>query len=571
MRLNTIKISALFLILFMSIGVLPTPSSAQTLPVKGFRTKQVRIQQLFNDSLSISLSNRPIWIHTYKQYFKGHEDAQSWWNRPHSFLHTVELKDRFMGGGLKLGVFEPVLSTTFNSKFPYNGGGNNGAAWYGRGFTTELRGGVFLTSNYLTITFRPHVIFTQNKAFKVPRFVPRDDDGNVLYGHPELGFGIDAPFRFGSDAFTKFSLAQSSIRLHYKSIEAGLSTAPLWWGPGIHNALVLSNNAPGLQHVFLGTRRPLQLPLNIGQIEFKFIGAWPQDSDYFRYTQSTNRRRFMSGFNVVYTPSFAPHLHVGYSSIVHIYVPESGLAFADYLRSINIFNRQVGESDVQNQLVSAYFRWVFPEGHAEVYGAYYREDSFQSARDLILEPGHDRAYTIGLQKIIPTTWIDFVKVNLEISSLVPNRLDEVRHQTYYYTHGIIRQGHTNEGQILGAAIGTGSGSQYLGVEGYFDKGMAGFFIQRVADNDFFHFEFNDRFVFPLKSGTKDYFNHQIDLHIGLKGKYKFENILLGARLIWTKAYNYGRYELGNRAGPDIVEPNEDLVNWQLGLSIRYLF
>jgi len=570
MILKTAKGFSLFILCFV-ISILPDLTRAQTIPVGSFREKQIRIQQLFNDSISASLANRPFDFTTYEKYFEHANSENSWWNKPHYYLHETYLKDRFIGGGLTLGVFEPVVATTFNSKHPYNGSRNNGAAWYGSGFTTEFRGGAFLTSKYLTITFRPHIIFTQNRAFKLPRFVPRDNEGNVLYGHKELGFRLDAPFRFGPDRFTKFSLAQSSIRLHYKSMEAGIGTTPLWWGPGIHNALVLSNNAAGLQHVFLGTRRPLQLPLDIGQIEFKLIGAWPKDSKYYKYIRNTDQRRFMSGINFVFTPSFVPHLHLGITRIIHSYIGEDGLSFADYIKPItNIKDRNPG-SVPENQLMSVYFRWVFPGGNAEVYGEYFREDNWADFRDLMMEPGHDRAYTLGIQKIIPLQWIDFAKVNFEFSTLVPNEIDKVRHQTNYYTHSKIRQGHTNEGQILGAAIGTGSASQFLGVEGYFKNGMVGIFAQRVADNDFFHFKFNDRYVYPLPVNSKDYYNHLIHLNLGLNAKYKIGNILLGGRLIWRKTYNYGRYKLSDRAGPSKSGHGEDLINLQLGLSARYFF
>ncbi len=74
------------------------------------------------------------------------------------------------------------------------------------------------------------------------------------------------PYRFGPDAYSDFDWGLSSARIHYKSIEAGISTEPLWWGPGVQYALMMSNNAGGFQHLFLGTRSPLQLPLNIGAV-----------------------------------------------------------------------------------------------------------------------------------------------------------------------------------------------------------------------------------------------------------------------------------------------------------------
>lgn len=565
MRLRLQPIYTLFGLLIFILAC--HTARAQTLPVGELREEQMRIQQLLNDSLSYSFSNRPVWKQTYDASLPEADKNSSWWNRRYDFPQQSFLNER-----VTVGLYEPVLRNTINTKIPY--GENNGAAWYGRGLNTELQAGIFATSDYVTATFRPHLIYTQNKDFIVPRFVPRDSDGNVQYGHKELGFGIDNPFRFGPDSYSTFNLGQSSLRLHYKSIETGISNEPLWWGPGVRYALVLSNNAPGLKHTFIGTRYPVQIPLNMGRFEFKLIGAWPKDSKYYRNSERTDRKRFMNGFNLVYSPSFAPGLHLGFTRVSHTYMPEDGLSFSDFTKALPFAPKQPPEGrDAQNELVSVYMRWVFPESHAEIYGEYYREDAFADGRDVFLEPGHDRAYTIGFQKIIESNGrnFDFFKVNFELNSLVPNRTDEVRPQTYYYTHGEIRQGHTNGGQLLGAAIGPGSESQFLGIDGYFKKGKVGISMQRVVDNDFFHYEFNQRYLFETNVGNKDYFNHRANLNIGVNGAYKAGPLLLSGKVIWQKAFNYGRFDLGERQGTEVTFGEDDIINLQFSLSARYLF
>src|SRR5699024_5581615 len=155
-----------------------------------------------------------------------------------------------------------------------------GAAWYGRGLNTEFKFGFYITSKYATITFRPDFIYTQNKYFKPPRYTPHYPNGDIRWANPgklpqyRLANLIDLPFRFGPDYYTTFNLGLSSFRIHYKQIEAGFSTENLWWGPGVQYALAMSNNAAGLPHVFIGTRSPVSLPLNIGDIEFRWIFGW---------------------------------------------------------------------------------------------------------------------------------------------------------------------------------------------------------------------------------------------------------------------------------------------------------
>ena len=56
-----------------------------------------------------------------------------------------------------------------------------------------------------------------------------------------------------------------------------------------------------------------------------------------------------------------------------------------------------------------------------------------------------------------------------------------------YTHSLVRQGYTHRGQILGAAIGPGGQSQYLGIDRYTNTGRWGVFIERVRFNDDYYF------------------------------------------------------------------------------------
>ncbi|SHF58512.1 Capsule assembly protein Wzi [Fodinibius roseus] len=564
---RTIVASAKLMLCAVILSAYPLQNIfGQPVPVGGVNDQHYRTLQLLSDStIQTSLTNRPLWMSTYRKLAEetNHPSPGAWWTQP------LEGPKTSFFNFFEAGVYEPVLTTTYNSQLPYSE--NNGAAWYGRGLNTEFQGGLYLTSDYLTLSFRPHVIHTQNRDFAKPRFIPTDSEGNPQYR--AIFSNIDMPYRFGPDAYSDFDLGHSSARIHYKSIEAGASSESLWWGPGVQYALMMSNNAAGIPHLFLGTREPLALPLGIGGIEFRWVWGWPRDSAYFT---GNNNQRFMNALNFSYSPSFIPNLTVGLTRTFHQYVPEDGLDASDFFDIMQAFQKVKqdesggsGLNDAKNQLATVYFRWVFPESNAEVYGEYFREDHNYDLRDFLMQPDHDRAYTLGAQKIVESNWIDFVKFNAELNSLVPNRIDEVRPQTYYYRHSRIKQGHTSRGQVLGAAIGPGSDSQYFGAEGYFNEGMAGLFIQRVAENDFFHYVYYDQPA--LGNGYKDIWRHRINLNIGLKGSYQTGPLLLGAQLIWNKNYNYGRYNYGDLdVDFDTVDKN-DKVNMQLQLSVRYLF
>ncbi|WP_404877454.1 capsule assembly Wzi family protein, partial [Klebsiella pneumoniae] len=58
---------------------------------------------------------------------------------------------------------------------------------------------------------------------------------------------------------------------NYKVLSVGISSENLWWGPGIYNSLLMSNNAPGFWHLTFNSRKPLKTP--IGDFEWQLIGG----------------------------------------------------------------------------------------------------------------------------------------------------------------------------------------------------------------------------------------------------------------------------------------------------------
>ena len=586
---HTFKTCLLLVLLFLPLE----KAMAQSIPVGDFLESQFRVLQLLSDSTTqLSFSNRPVSRASYDALFESSGlDGQSLWTESHGRkAYDVSIRNYT----LTLGSYDPEILNTYNDELPY--GENNGSAWYGKGLNTEFKAGFYVTSKYLSATFRPHFSYQENADFRTPRFIPKYPDGSDRYVAqgilPEdtLADRIDRPFRFGPDSYSTFDLGHSSIRLHYQNVEVGLSKEPLWWGPGVQYALMMSNNAPGLKHAFMGSREPIPLPFNAGHLEFRLIGAWPEDSKYFDLNLDISphkeiladrylRDRFMNGLNLIYSPSFIPNFHVGLSRVVHQYIPDTGLRFEDYFQAFAPFPkpdervldtfRDESYFEDKNHLSSIYFRWVFPESNAEVYGEYMKNNQSFNFRDLLMEPQHGRAYTFGFQKIIESNWIDFFKINAEFNSLLPGEIDDVRPQTYYYTHQSVKQGHTNGGQLLGAAIGPGSTSQYLGADAYHKKGSVGFFIQRMVDNDLFHFEYYQRFF--TQGGFKDQFRHRANLNIGLKSSYLFRDILFSGRFVWNKNFSYGRFNYGEFPINYETREGTDVINLQFQLSARYLF
>src|SRR5438105_9050126 len=91
-------------------------------------------------------------------------------------------------------------------------------------------------------------------------------------------------------------------------IEAELPTENERWGPGIENAIVLSNNAPGFPHLFLRTARPLKTKL--GAVEMRWLVGGLTESKYFD-TVSTKNTRSLPALAATLQTAWDPNLSFG--------------------------------------------------------------------------------------------------------------------------------------------------------------------------------------------------------------------------------------------------------------------
>jgi len=567
-----IKIPGIFM---LAVAVILLASfvdiEAQIIPIDDIKEEQVRIYQLFHGSTGSSMSNRPLWNHTYDQTLELGDHDFGFWSRNH------RAPEFDLGYNFRVGVYNPSLRLTSNSGVPY--GDNNEAAWYGKGLNTEFLGGLWLTSDYLTVTFRPQLVNQENAEFEVPRFIPTDQDGNHQFVAEGIGDIIDRPFRFGPEPFSTFSPGYTSIRAHFRQFEAGISNEPLWWGGNVKYPLLMSNNAPGMRHFFVGTREPFSIPY-VGNFEFKWLGAFPEDSDYFEADEDQGDR-FMNAININWSPAIAPNLHFGISRAIHTYLEDGvsgedlGMIFDPFLLENFLATRgPLQNLKPRNHLNSIYARWVWPESRFELYGEFYREDFAWDSRDLLMEPRHNSGYAFGFQKLVLAPYANFYRINLEFTNMTPSYIQEVRPQNYYYTHSEIRQGHTNRGQVLGAAIGPGSNSQFLSIDGYTDNGRFGIFLRRLADNNHFHFNYDRSLNRPEehRQGFGDYWRNRTDLTLGTRALYNYREFLFTGEFSWTKLFNYGRFDYGQFGGLNIsnFEPY-DISNVQFQISVTYIF
>lgn len=546
------------LLLLTAVSKIP----AQSVPIGSLQEELLLLEGLLTDSLTtISLTsvNRP-----FTRIFSNEVSNTS--TKTNKLGRLTRGKIYSIPGGFESGLHPFQLQGTYNSILPH--GENNQAAWYGTGMNPELMGGLWLASNYLTISIHPHIVWQQNKEFLRPRYAPTN-----RYEAEAIGVRIDSPYRFGNESYWTFDWGYSSIRLHYESIEAGISSEPLWWGPAVRYPLLMSNNAPGVHHAFVGTREALHLPY-LGSFQFRWIIGYPQESKYVQRAIA-GEKRFLNALNAAWSPAFLPQLTTGIIRLYHIY-ENRGFDWDNVTVMFNPFQklslpedaRENWQRTARNQAASFYAIFRIPEANAELYGEFFREDHSYDWRDFFQQPHQNSGWAVGIQKVFYAPLANIYKFNLEVTNLTISQIYQTRHQTYYYTHNTIRHGHTNRGHVLGAAIGPGSGSQFASLDAYRDDVKIGLMVQRVVENDTFHLRTNS--ITDTNREFGDYYRHRVNLNLGVNFLYGPGPFYLTGSFIWTKAYNYGRFDYGR--GQNLTNyDRKDLYNSQLQMGITYVF
>lgn len=378
-------------------------------------------------------------------------------------------------GGFTYGSISPKATLRYNTAFAY--GSNDGPVWAGRGLTSATQFGFYAAWGPVALTVAPLAFRAENQSFEI---APTGRDGNASYGNPDF-LGIDRPQRFGNSAYSQIDPGQSTLRVDLPYVAFGASTANQAWGPGQEFPILLGNNAAGFPHLFAGTSEPLDVW--VAKLHTKVFWGELLQSDYSPVTGSSRfvsgdepgTRRFTTGFVLIAQPRGLPGLEVGAARFFHSIWPESGIPRSYLTKFLQGFlkkdlapdrvqgpqipdSTEVGISD--NQLISVFARWVLPHSGFEFHVEYGRDDHSYDIRDLTQEPDHSRAYTIGARKVFSVSPDKLTAGRIEILNFQLPQLTRYRGEGEMYVHGLIRQGHTYKGQMLGsdAGVGTGAGS-----------------------------------------------------------------------------------------------------------------
>jgi hypothetical protein len=447
-----------------------------------------------------------------------------------------------------------------------------------RGIQSFLSAGVKANFSILYVQLQPELVLAENKAFEG---FPDTFSSTVISSRFYFWNVGDSPERFGNKSYHKFFLGQSSVSLRYKSFELGAGTRNFWWGPGQWNSLIFSNNAPGFPNISLNTTKPAKTFLGhfegqvlIGRLESSgFPGSQTQDLNTRFFKPLNPDWRYINAFMISYTPKWIPNLSIGMARSFLQYGEFVKPTFSGRFPMFEPFQKEkffedddtfFGDYDTRqndkSQQATAFGRYVFKKGKAEIYFQFGRRDHAFNWREFIMNPEHARAYQFG--------FIKFSK--LASSNKLVQFRGEITHQqesinrnlryglaggSSWHTHSD-KRGFGHLGQPLGVGIGTGSNVQSLEIALVEDWKKWGILFERLENNQDFYYR-----AFGQQSERKPW----IDWSTALLWNTSYKDLFISSRIQGTYARNY-QWGLSETSTPEFpVSQNLFSVHSQVNL------
>jgi hypothetical protein len=467
--------------------------------------EQIRNLQLLNKIPSDqSLTIRPYHTDTKFNYAK--------------ILSLIDSNIKYNGSlyqsrGNSISLLPINLSQKLNTDHPY--GWNDGAMSYSKGYQMQVGAGIFASFGNLKIQLRPEFVKTASGQYET----------NQSWG-------------LVTNGLSKILPGQSSVRFDLNKISLSASTQNLWWGPGISNSMLMSNNAPGFFHYSISSNRPLKTFL--GNFQFQIISAiLKQDSSQgfehrnLKKLNLQNRNRAYNALTFTFQPVIMKNITFGLTRAFQNLAENNIVGFVPkYLPVLgSFFGSAYNDTINRDQILSFNTRWVFPKNHAEVYFEFGYNDAKDNFRDLMLDMSHASGYIFGFKKLSYLNKMDYLDFGAEVIRMAQTPSYLMRNAGNFYEHGRMTEGYTHNNQILGAGSGFGNNMQTVNLSYNRGWNKYGLIFNHIVQN-------------PTQIVTGSIENLGLrttkweDFSYGIQSRYRYRNILFSANLEYVNSKNY---------------------------------
>jgi hypothetical protein len=456
---------------------------------------------------------------------------------------------------------------------------NDGNMYPSRGWQERYSYGVNLKLLIFDINYQPEKLTVQNLTQEYYR--GNTGDGNFIFKYfGMVANNIDNFRQFGYNRIEETTLGQSRAGIKFKYVAAGVSNENIWWGAGKRNSLVFTNNAAGFQHYYLKTVEPIKT--YIGSFELAGVVGKLDTNKYTEIDQELLNacqackvfknldEREVDGITINYQPKWIPNFYIGYAYARQFYRHATN-AVGD---TVNFFSKDLPKQEIG----SMFFRFAMPEDHAEFYGEMGMPNEAPWPWKFFKErmrPG----FVFGATKLVPLKLFDsYLSLNVEFTQLQLTNSRDILYEGYpwgggkpnsWYLNTLVKQGWSNNGQLMGASIGPGSNNQSISLSWNKGYNKIGIFVERTVFNNDFYFSV---YYNPYAYNGYGYYNrYWVDLTQRLELQLMpIRNILLAASFTNTHALNYRWIREEDGSAYDEPSKYSDKYNNQFQMSIKYL-
>jgi hypothetical protein len=301
----------------------------------------------------------------------------------------------------------------------------------------------------------------------------------------------------------------------------------------------MSNNAAGIPQIYVRTRKPIKTA--IGDIETRVLLGILTESRFFDDPGTGDYRAFNAAVATLRVP-FDTGLTLGVARSVYTTVDAPGAVFP-HVVDFAVRWDQVSDTlsprpkSPTDQLLSVFGRWISPVAGVEIYGEWTKLFA-PGIRELLVSPDAHQGFTVGLQWESP---IRFGALRLQAEATTLEQIPPTPGATtpIFYTSRFNPQGYTQDGQVIGAAIGPGASSQWLAFDFLGRVWRYGAFVGRTRVEDEVLYQQPD----------PRYFRHDVTVYSGVRGGARLPRADVSGELFVGRRYNYlfipGNYDVQN--------------------------
>ena len=277
-------------------------------------------------------------------------------------------------------LFRPIINKSFNkwsikirNEIFYNNFAPNlenmGNRFIGKGLGYFSGINFSFLGEHLSFSFEPFYFINENRKIeslnRQGMFINLNDERNIL-----------------ASPYKNYGIRELQIYFSYNEYGLSISNANMWWGPGIHSSLAMTNNTSGFPYLMIGT------------LNEKMYGNIGYDIRYIlSKLNQTNNNPIFSAIIAKLTFYNNPILTIGFNRnilFINKYYRNVDIAFKVF-SSLNKFENL-------HQILTSYFILDFPKSRLRVFFEIGTTDRWEDFIDFLNYPDHGIGSIFGFRQ-----------------------------------------------------------------------------------------------------------------------------------------------------------------------------